>query len=258
MPTFRSRQARPHGTLPLLSLLLSAIAATGALHASAVDEAVYDMNWNGEGVPHGVPDSYNWKYKGRVNMWTPPSNAYGIIMWGQVYEDQGGNPATNTRVALRNHKLWVRYGNTWYVVQDVQGITGAAYPESFVGTNQGGDNRWEGSYNSVRAGCKASYSGCGYNYHYFPTWMASQTPSQIGVCAKSDFALIKHNASGTDDRASAKYLVSIGVDYYTSNNYGSWIGDTAIGRFKKVQTSWRSAYVHNKTEAEFRALPPPL
>jgi hypothetical protein len=232
-----------------------------AASANAIDSMVNDMYFNGEGVPHGVPDTYNWKYRGRVNHWTyPPAGSTRIIHWGQVYEDQNLNPSANTRVHIRNSTLYVRWGTTWYLIQRYNRVAGAHYREDFGNNNQNwgpGDVRNQEDGSSVRAGSKSSTSlggGLGRNFHYFAPSVVTLNPNSSGVCAWSDYRLVLHNANGTDDRSRAKYLIGVGVDFY--NNTG-WIGDAGISRFRYVRNGWERVYMQNLPEATLRANPPP-
>jgi hypothetical protein len=227
--------------------------------AAPVDDMSRDMYWNGEGVPHGVPDSYNWKYRGRVNHWTtPPAGTTRIIHWGQVYEDQNLNPASNSRVHIRNSTLYVRWGTTWYLIKRYNRIVGAHYREDFGNNNQSwgpGDIRNEGDGSSVRAGSKSDTTkggGTGRNFHYFAPSIATLNPNSSGVCAWSDYRLVLHNTSGTDDRASARYLIGVGADFYNNN---AWIGDAGISRFRYVRSGWERVYMQNLPD--IYANPPP-
>jgi hypothetical protein len=232
------------------------------LRAAAIDDCVNDMNWNHEGIPRGLPDNSGWKYKGRILF--PGSNGSGynqIVHWGTVYEPDYGNTAANTRVHLRNNVLYVRWGSTWYLQQQFNRVDGGHYREDFGNNNQNwrpGDRRDEGDGSSVRAGSRSDASkggGLGRNYHFYAFTRKSINTGHNGVCAWTDFRLVKHNATGVDDRGSARYLVNVGADFYNNNVYK---GDVAIGRLKYGQTGWRRVYMHNLTESAMRANPPPF
>ncbi len=240
---------------PLVAALVLALPLP--LFASEVDEAVHDMQWNHEGTPHGLLASSGWTTKGRVSYWTTPSDAANIIYWGTLYETVVGNPSPNTRVAIKNCRLWMRWGSTWYSQQSFSNVEGGNYHEDFRDNNNisPGDRRQENGFRSLRAGAKST-AGVGRNYHFFAASFKSFGSGSNGVCARCDFYSIKHNANGTDDRNSAQYLVNSGADFYTSG--GSWKGDVAIGRFKWVNTYTRRAYMHNLSESDFRNNPPPL
>ncbi len=255
-----NRTIQRHLLLSLPQRLLGACAlglfsVSPLVAVTAVDYAVYDMTYNAEGTVHGLPQSSGWRDKGRINHWTPPSGTNKIILWGCVYEDINKNPSSNTRVAIRSCKLWVKWSSTWYQQQAFDHVSGANYWEDFRNNDAPkNDKRDEGSYDSVRAGSKST-AGVDRNYHFFAGSFKDINSGNNGVCGQAEFTLIKHNASGTDDRSSAKYYVNVGADYY---NGGTWLGDVAIGRFLKAYTTWRRCYFYNMSEADFRANPPPL
>jgi hypothetical protein len=241
---------------------LAALLILGAPSASfaqgAVNDAVNDMKLDSESVPHGVHNWMNWKYKGRVSKWSPPSNATYLAFWGQVYEDWTLNPSGNSRVAIKEAKMWIRWGSTWYLKTNTSSFNGGQYYEDYRDDTriEPGDTRWDGSVISVRAGCKSS-GGCGRNYHF---WEANTFSYQIGsnnngVCSRFRFKLITHDSTKADDRSKARYLVAVGADYYTNN--GTNLLDVYMSRHKWANTTWRTVYGHNLTESDFRNNPPP-
>jgi hypothetical protein len=242
--------------------LIAAITMTNVASAAPVDTAVQDMTYNGEGIPRGLPTNVNWRTKGRVGKWTPPSNAASLVFWGHVYEDQNTNPLWNARVALRYAKTWVRWGSTWYNLHNTSSFSGGNYREDYGGANDGsasaifpGDIRWDGSVISVRAGSKSSV-GSGYNYHFWDAYHFSYGigAGNNGVIARVQFKLIRDWATSETNLSSAAYLVGVGADYYTSS--GGNLYDVAISRLKYATTSWRSVYMHNLSESDIRSSKP--
>jgi hypothetical protein len=237
---------------------LLVLASPFTVQAAAIDDAVGDMKYNGEGVPHGLPNDTTWKYKGRIGKKTPPSNATYLAFWGQVYEPKDLNPLSNARVALKEAKMWIRWGSTWYVKTNTSSFDGGNYYEDYRNDEKiaPGDIKWDGSLISVRAGCKSS-AGCGRNYHFWDAYDFSWPigTGNNGVLARVRFKLINNSASSTNDLSKAAYLVSVGADYYTSG--GTNLYDVAISRQKWASTSWRTVYAHNLTESDLRNNPPP-
>ena len=69
---------------------------------TSLEEIISDMTEPHEGRPHGVPSNYDWALKPRRGAETPPETWNAAIAWGQLYEWIEGNPATNTRVQIRD------------------------------------------------------------------------------------------------------------------------------------------------------------
>lgn len=244
----------------LATVAVALCTAVSSSQAVSIDVVVDDMKKNHEAIPEGVPSYYDWYSKPVVHKGNNPnSNTTHIIWWGQLYEQDGGNPSGNTRVKFRNMKLyWLKNStNQWVQLQSTNSPNGAGYPEDFQGGIVSGDRRTEGDgLTSARAGCKAS-TGCGYNFHYFHPNRAAIDRNDIkGIFVTCEAILIKHNSGGTDDRSSSKYLVSMGADYYQGSG-GAHQGDIGIGRFKKVTTSWKTFTMHSMSESGIRANPPP-
>jgi hypothetical protein len=179
--------------------------------------------------------------------------------WGIVYEAAQGNPATNSRVNVRNVKLLFksRRAGTWSVVQGTSQPAGNNYYEDLAGQSTfPADRRTEpdGSF-SVKV-------GGGYMYHFFPSARASFDPTDIGGwIAIFEARLILDDPSGPDDRAIAQLLAAPGADYYPSTT-GSWgpNGAPAIadGKMKYVRSYWRWYAITTLSATELTANPPPL
>ena len=252
--------SRLFSRLLTLSPLLVGLAFAGDVTANSINEVVNDMKWEGEGRPDGL--YRDWATRGRVGIWTPPSGVDQIILWGVVYEVEGGNPEWNARVAIRNAKLYQRWGNTWYKSQHDGWLVGGAYDANFNGVgydtkSKTGDRRWHRNenYTSFRAGRHARNGGSGTNYHFYPNYRAGTNTSQRGVFATCQMRLIKESNNHAYNPSRVKYVVAIGADYYDN---GRWLGDVAIGRFKWANNYWRDVNMHNMSEADLRAVPPPL
>jgi len=67
-----------------------------------VDLIIDDSTLPHEGLPHGVPNSYLWATGPVSHSESIPPEYHAMVAWGQVYEDVCGNPASNTRVQIRD------------------------------------------------------------------------------------------------------------------------------------------------------------
>lgn len=227
---------------------------------NAVSVIAADMQLPHEGQPHGVPFTYDWALKPRLGLGNTPGTFAAMTAWGQVYEDAQGNPATNTRVEITGLKAYMlsKRDHHWHLLQDGQQIDGAAYREDFANdVNQPADMR------SDADGRISVSAGGGYNYHFWPAGRASIDPGDVaGIFTTVQARLVLDNPEEPDDRAQARYLLSMGGDYWR-DLHAPWDnfrtnGDIGIGRFKYVTSAWQSFNMTTLTEAELQTTPPPL
>ena len=228
---------------------------------SVATQVAQDMQGNNEGNPHGVPLSYDWAVGPSVVMGNNPNGWQAITSWGSVYEAAEGNPATNTRVNIRNMRTYLLQKSTgkWLLLQNTSQPDGAAYLEDFSGdTNQPGDVRNEAD------GTISVTAGGGYNFHFYPVDRASINPNDVGgVVVVVEARLIVANLTRPDDRSIARYLVGSGADYYPALT-GSWPGGAdynpgvALGKMKYVKSDWRSFAMTTLTESQLANNPPPI
>lgn len=251
----------------MLILLLAACSArqvqvnpTPDAIPSSLETVIGDMTLAHEGRPHGVPPSYDWALRPRIGMGNDPGRFRAMIAWGQVYEAAEGNPAKNTRVQIRDLKAYVlrKSDNQWHLLQEARRIEGAAYREDFVDDlNRPADIRVESD------GSVSVVAGDGYNFHFWAPGRVPIDPQDIaGIFIVVQARLILHDPTQPDDRAQARYLLSIGGDYWLTTS-AQWDqfrtnGDIGIGRFKYVQAQWQIFSMITLSEAQIRANPPPL
>lgn len=227
---------------------------------NTVQEIIDDMSLPHEGSPSGVPDYFDWAKKPRIGMGNNPGSFKAFIIWGQVYTAQPGNPAVNTRVQIRNLKAWYLSKRTqrWILLQSGIKAEGAAYREDFAGdVNKPADvrNEPDGSI-SIR-------TEKGYNFHFWLPQRVEIDATDIGaIFTTAQAKLILHDPTTTNDRASARYMMSIGADYWSTlsapwDNFKT-NGDVGIGRFKFVRNDWKAFNMTSATPEQLRQNPPPL
>jgi hypothetical protein len=93
---------------------------------SVADQIAGDMQGKNERYPDGVPLSYDWA-KGLVVTMGNNSNGWqAITSWGVVYEAAEGNPATNTRVNIRDMQTYFLQKSTgkWLLLQNTSAPVG--------------------------------------------------------------------------------------------------------------------------------------
>lgn len=231
---------------------------------NTVDLIIQDMTLSHQGLPHGVPESYNWA-KGPVSeTQSVPERLGAMVAWGQVYEDICGNPAQNTRVQIRDIRAYAlsKRDNQWHLLQSSIQVEGAAYWESFVPhISKAADVRVEkDSSISVKA-------GGGFNFHFWTPTRALIQPEDIaGIFTTIQARLVIDDPSLPDDRFKARYLLNMGADLWrdTTIDFDKEENnpDLGMGRFKYVTTGWQSFnmlyVVGGIDENVFRENPPPL
>jgi hypothetical protein len=220
----------------------------------------YDMRGQHEGNPAGVPQSYDWAQGPRIGMGNnPPGDWTAMQAWGQIYEDAAGNPASNTRVEIRNLEAYVlsKDGN-WSKVQGTSNFDGAAFRNDFAGNgNQPAQVKQEENGNiSVK-------TGDGYNYHFWPPTRGSIDPNDIaGIVTTAEARLVVDDPQKPDDRSEARYLMSVGADYWQSKNVGwdnfNTNGDAAMGKLKYVEEDWQKFTMNTVSPDVLANNPPPI
>jgi hypothetical protein len=227
---------------------------------NSIETIAADMTLAHEGRPHGVPASYGWATKPGVEMGNDPGKFRMLLAWGQLFEDAEGNPATNTRVQIRNIRAYVlgKRDGRWRLLQSSPTVEGAAYREDFVGdVNKPADVRDEPS------GGISVTAGGGFNYHFWGLGRKPIDPDDIaGVFTTVEARLVVADPSRPDDRDRARYLLGMGADYWL-DEHAVWDefktnGGVGIGRFKYVTKAWRSFNMTTLSETELRRNPPPL
>ena len=265
------RRSRFYSLLLIPVLLLAACGGQSSPRASvpvpttnavdipnSIDTIVNDMKLPHEGLPHGVPTSYGWEAKPEIEMGNSPGTFQAMVPWGQLYEDTQGNPATNTRVQIRNIQAYMlsKQDGKWHLLTQSLLVQGAAYVEDFSNdTNKPANVRTESD------GSISVTAGGGYNFHFWAPNRVTIDPNDIaGIFTTVQARLVVNNASLPDDRNKARYLLDMGGDYWLSltaqwDNFKT-NGGIAIGRFKYVKPGWQSFNMTTLPEAAIRSNPP--
>ncbi len=220
-----------------------------------------DMQSSHEGVPHGVPKNYNWASGPRVGMGNNPQKFRAMTAWGQVYEAAKGNSASNTRIQIRDIKAYVlsKRDSKWYLLQSSRGIDGNAYREDFAGDiNKPADVVYQ------QDGSISVKLSKGYNYHF---WCSCDRvlidPNNIsGIFTTVQARLVVDNPQKPDDRTQARYLLSMGGDYWLNLtakwDNGKTNADIGIGKFKYVNKQWQAFNMTTLSPAAILQNPPPM
>lgn len=228
---------------------------------NSLEDIINDMTLAHEGRPHGVPESYNWAKNPRRGAQQPPDGWTAAIAWGQLYEWIEGNPAVNTRVQIRDMEMLYLSASDgqWHQLQKSLRVSGAAYVEDFAGdVNKPADIRSEAD------GSISVTAGGGYNFHFWPSLGRVQFPQNDveGCFVTVQCRLILDDPAGVDDRAQARYLMSVGGDWWESMTavWDDWKTnqDMGIGRFRFITPEWKGYNMITLPTDKVRENPPPF
>jgi hypothetical protein len=191
-----------------------------------------------------------------------------LLPWFVQFEGQG-NGARNTRVQMRNLRLFIksRSSGTWKRVFDSDTYEGIQCDQ--------GSNYFEcpqvGNISRNSEGA-SSLPLSGLNLH---GWWGGREPINGGdiaaIVATLQARLITDPDRGGDDRSKAKYLIHVGADYYSRNAPpDAVLPSVGISRAKLVTNDWQTFALSTLndvgkqepgggiSEAELRRNPPPL
>ena len=229
---------------------------------NSISTIIEDMKLPHEGIPHGVPLDWDWAQKPRINWGNNPKGFTGFQSWGHLYEDKYGKNAKNSRIQIKNLKAYIlsKKDNIWHLVQQSVTVEGKEFAEDF----RNDENRQA----NIRIESDQTVSiktGNGYNFHFWiPSGKVNIDPNDVGgVFVTVEARLILENSKLPDDRIDARYILSVGADYWRDVN-SEWAGtninngDVGIGRFKYVKSEWKSFNMVSLSEAEVLQNPPPL
>jgi hypothetical protein len=228
---------------------------------NSIATIIYDMTPPHEGKINGIPTSVDWVLRPRVGMGNDSEGFKAMAAWGQLYESAAGNPATNSRVQIKNIKAYMlsKRDGKWHLLQSSEIVEGDAYREDYAGNvNKPADIRYE------QDGSISVKAGQGYNFHFWsPNGRVSINPDDVnGIFTTVQARLVTDNPQQADDRSKARYLLSVGADYWLnlSAQWDQWTtnGDIGIGKFKYVTTSWQAFNMITLSPSEIRQNPPPI
>jgi hypothetical protein len=270
-------------TPPTTATLSSTIASTAAVTTSAyttINDVITDMSTPSEAV--AINPQYNWQRQPITTTYAPrgdaiaswwtgnrPTWTYTALSWFTAFEAQG-NLANNSRVEVRNLRMYMLSESTrqWSRVDISTGPRMGlwAYPFNSAGSNTGERTESDGG-KSIKPKYPNFHHGYGNAY-------LIKNPSDVrATFVAMDFRLVVDDASKSDDRGLAKYVVDVGGDYYPGNpntadtsmtwslGYAPGMGN---GRYLQASNDWRTASMivpntgAGATMDELRNNPPPL
>jgi hypothetical protein len=262
---------------------------------NSIDTIISDMREMNDLPLVGVPTRYGWaKGPGHVVMgndtrgsstpswWVPANPVYksaaywnAVIPWFVVF-DGLGNKAVNTRVQVRNIRLFIlsRKSMRWTQIGASVGAEGYLYPKHLTGSDVGRPNlrtESDGSTSIRPPGGDLVFHG----------WCCGRM-TIVGADVRAVFVtlqarLIPDALDRPDDTDRARYLIHVGADYYPDSatlvaafaptGYNPGVG---VSRAKLVKPAWQAfnfATIAAGVESTpgtslslplFRSTPPPL
>jgi hypothetical protein len=211
-----------------------------------------------DGVPVGVPSSWDW-YNGLCGGYSaPPSYCTSVTGWGQVYQKDGvpaySNP--NATVEVANAKTYVHVIATgqWVLVQDqaTNPIDGAHFVSDFSGNAGIAMNVSTGSNGSSALDTPPS----GYNDHFWCDARGTYAPGTVdAVYVQMDMRVSDPNLH---------LIANVGADWWRDANAGyvdGFSNNPAAGmsNWVELSTQWSTLGFYSTSTAEFQGdLPPPL
>ncbi|KPM33153.1 Hypothetical protein I595_55 [Croceitalea dokdonensis DOKDO 023] len=251
------------GTILLFFLLAS------CAHDSPTEEVpdalqllMNDMQLDHQGIPKGVPDSYDWYQGPRIGYGNfPPDGWTAFLPWGQVYLEKNTILEDEAWFQVKNLQAWYLSKRTgkWIKWVKTSNISGANYSEDFKDDVNVPAQIFTTLNNGITATLKE-----GYNFHFWDNnGRTTIDPSDINAIWVSLEARMVLDSSGEQNTtAPPKVMMGVGADYW-KDTIAPWSnfetnGDVMIGRFRFLTNDWQSYHAHTLTFEQFTTTPPPL
>ena len=235
--------------------------ASSEVIPNSLEQIKNDMLLDHEAIPRGVPGTIDWRTKPRTGGGNePPAGWDAMITWGQVYATTASGPAPNTRFQIKNMRAYYLSKATgqWTKWQQADHVEGANYAEDFQN-----DRNVPADLRQEAVGYSATLKP-GFNFHFWPgEGRVTMDPADIAaVWTAIDACLILNDSTATDDRSTAKLLMSVGADYW-ENKAVAWDQwktnqDIAIGRFRFITKDWQTYNMHTMSDEILENNPPPF
>ncbi len=250
---------------------------TSAPPAGDIGQMLWDdMNSAHEAYPHGVPVDYDW-YQGAIkkdaSYLTSSGDFLAFAVSGMVYEEEGGNPSQNARVALRNFKgmYLSKADGQWYDMRELYTMgmnDGEGYEEDFVNDITGGQPRNHWVQNVDGEDLMTCWAGDTWNYHFYierTLWDDVSDVDEIAVTCEAKLTLADplYESGAGDDLDIAKFIIAVSCDKWLDMD-ATWSipdhnDDMGISRFKQIGRDWMQVgMITNMPYDDLIANPPPM
>ncbi|MGE0310037.1 MAG: hypothetical protein AB7P21_00235 [Lautropia sp.] len=246
-----------------------------------IEDLVYEMTGPNDTNPGAMINLANWGARVFAGYTFDgyPGGANSLFPWFEFYPPHPDvtpwtASAPNSRLDLRNFRVYRRDGATWNLVLQRNGPTGWYGNHFFDRTSYGIATR-DVDPIGLTDGIAQPANQLGIVdaaksiWHGFPDGgVASTGSTSVIYCVCFDAKLSLIDPGGTDDRANVKIDGHAAADWY---NGGSIISEAFHARSKRVTNNWQRFAAVNMTvtkngsffpgalsEAELRANPPPI
>lgn len=213
-----------------------------------------DMTHPSEKLPAGVPGWWDWARHPRTRPIAPLRRFGAFTAWGQLYQCAGTTSTPRATTQLRDLQAWVllRGSSRWRRIQFSSDLGGAAFAENYAGPVAPGRYSASSTDTSV-------HMVTGHNFHFWPD--AGRVAINASRIAAITVALEARLGATPRHTRMPCLVVSVGGDMWKSVTAvaGSSASDVGIGRFKRVEDSWRLFTMTTASAAVLRRSPlPPL
>lgn len=195
---------------------------------------------------------FDWQHRAKITMSAPRGDAipswwtgnrpewvYDALAWF-VTQEAEGNKATNSRVQMKDLRMYIlsQSSKKWSQldIKSTPDVELYSYPFAYVSGSPGYRKESSGGIS-----VKPKYP----NFHHGYGHEKTITPQDVrAVFIAMDFRLTIDDPNKSDDRSSAKYVVSTGGDYWPGNGdiwslgYAPGMGS---GRMLLATSNWRTA-----------------
>jgi len=206
------------------------------------DSGPYSDPWGKhEGPLRGVPSSFAWENGARPGAWMDHGANEAITAWGQIYEIKGDSPERNVRVQIRNFIAYAYVDSKWVILeQDSENLRAGWYSEDYTSSAGRANSREEPARNG---GGRSFEPKVNYNIHFWSSqWPRPKIPSGVEAYYLICEARLIPNTDPHIDLSSAKYLLGVSSDYYTSttaSGHGPW-PSLSVTRLTYLTGEWKS------------------
>ena len=246
-------------------------------------EDIASMARTHEANPHGVDPGVGWYNQPALAQGMTPDNSLipwwpgptfsawrAITGWWIIFQASTGHTATNTSVEIAGQRLAVlrKTGRGEVLSQSVAPTWFSSYGEDTITPGDPAPWSQAGLAGGTEVQPALTYGG-GYQTIHGGTarlslW-TSETPDYDAIHMLVRCRLALRNRGGTDDRASAAFIIQAGADYYPTTTTSvadlapaTYLPGVGVGRFLRIKTDWRVAsFVVKNAGVDLLANPPP-
>lgn len=224
------------------------------------------MSIPNEILPKGMAPTAAWRHGANVNMgtepygdaiphwWTPGirfAEWHAMSSWFVVYPDDMATPVTNTVVEVSGMEMWVLRSSVGFWQRMQSGIVPTWQGNYRLG---GGGRLGPASYQTSPTGSRLYRPGVDYMVHAGLGQVSVPWRNDLGADVQAVYVSVRHRLSlrdplGVDDRATAKFGVAVGVDYFPwlgatlQDMEANYVPSAGVGQFQASTSEWRYAAI---------------